>query len=1215
MDKANKTVVNLNLKDFSDGPEDYANSRNKYIKISADEAGIEFVDSHELIHEARASQDLARSVSRVSQIESELQEMSIEHDILLNRVSPNSNFIYDSFYDESKIDHPTQLSDNPVEVMDDHDWNNNWKFDIQKQIYKQGFARPQKRYYMLELIDRYNLAGIGLSRKNKIEYDATNECYWFLSCNGENAIGTITKLSPQLRDGKVEVIGQWYLPASGAAATFWDGMCSDGTNLYISRSGLTTLSFVYCIPINSDGTLGVKTPTDYSKKNGETIALGTSTFWQHTNALTGYITDVTNWDTTYIVGFVTQTGSAQGTLSMIRKSDGGTSPLNNITEFHRFVGGTDGDGRAICRRGDVLWMMYNDRTDDNRMIYKFNISTDIANNKVFKCSGGFFRPALDIDAQTYNTEGITVDQDGNIITVSSTASSGTQLNKMAHTNALWAENQQSALYMHTTVGTSFTIPNTPLVIGVEANRYYWTSDSSVPAAVDVYRFDTVTGTCLWLRITALESGTAWQSIYSIVVDDTNNKLYFLGHDNAGTLLYKVYHGSLSAFVALMVDTGGAGANITLGTTWGAAATGIGSGPGYTTTDRLHGMTLNSDDGILYITNDTDQKIDTLSLDGATYTQGVYHLPARANEAWFGLAYKNNKIYIVDKQYSTAGPSYLYVMDITRATSTTWYMVHRHMDPSQKYFASSTFHGIAFDGNDLVVCWCNTTNMGRFIKMKTLEDPDVIQIHTFLTEYNVLLTPHVLFGTSIAKRYFEPDQFADVRDIPDQYYMAVTYENEGFSVLHLDEFLGDASSTGQHRYDPRKIRAWHYKKNTPAPYNIVGITTGTIMNINIEKDIIIVAVYITTGTPLIIIDLKSGKAYYMSTGAINRYDGTLTERNDGKGYTQITTTVDLTMSSNINQRLNSRTFFKNDQSDYAGEYPKTFVLTGGPGGSDVIEIEWDQNNNRTIKKVWKNILNLAGSTPAGYIAPSGQIFIGRDIDYAGNIYMPISNTNNEPLKVWDLATQYSYVSLLAVGGAVRDFGPNSRCWKTKSGQWRHQFIISSYRGASTGSSVNCIIDVENKTYELVYSNASGTDMYCMGLDSSEDMIFARRDYYSAAYISDVLRAFKKRRFYTNRWTELYNNWDLDSPEGYYLTMYATSPRFSSPIVNFGGTGNIIYHAVIYNMNFSALLNGQYAWGAQFFHYPWADESKYYGKEFEISDPSEFIYKQSNIIPEV
>lgn len=1212
MDRANKTSVNLNLKDFSDGPQDYIGQRQKYLQINDEEDGVQFVDSHELIAEASVQQDISRSVSRISQIETQLQQVAIEHDLLFSRTMPVSDFIYDSFYDESKME---QLGwvDNPVEVMDDHDWNNNWKFDIQKQIYKQGFARPRKQYYMLELIDRYNLAGVGLDRKCTIDYDATNNCYWMLSCIGENSIGVITKLSPQLRDNKVEVISYWYLPTTGAVGIWWAGICSDGSYLYVARGGLTTNSLVYCFPINSDGTLGVKTPTNYSKRSGENLVLGTppagSNSWIHTNAITGYLSDVTVWDSTYIIGIVNNATSGT-TLSFIRKSDGGTAPANNITEFARFCGGTESASRAICRRGNYLWLMYNDAADDNRMIYRFDIANDIVNNKVIKASGRF-RTAYNIDYVAWSTEGLTIDGDGNIITVSSTTGTVVKLiSKFAYTNALWAENQVSLMYPM----NAATNPNLPIACAVENERYYWTGDNGVTAGqVDIYRYDSVTGTSKWTRITGLESGSAWTTLHDVVIDFANNKLYLNGFDGTN---YKIYHGSLSAFVAYMTDTGGAASSMTLGTTWGAAATGIGSGPGYTTTDRIYGMALNSAGSIIYIVNDTDQKIDTLTLNGSTYTQGVYTLPGRANEAWWGLAYKNGKLYINDKQYTGTGPSYLHVMDVTTyGSSSVWFAVHRHMDPSSKYYASSTFHAMDFDGNDLVMTWIGS-GASHFIKMKNLEDPDVLQLHTFLTGSNVLLSSNPIRHTPIVNRTFDPSEYADVRDVPDQYYMGVVYTDEGFSILHLDEFLGDASSTGKARYDPRKIRVWHYKKSTSGG-NIVNITTGNAHSIWIEKDIILFNGQISSGTPLVMVDLKSGKAYYSHSGGFGVYAGTLTERNDQKGYTAITN-PDLYVSNNDMRMNYGRTFTKEDQSDYSASTPKTFFLVNGAGGSDVIEFDWDENNNRTLKKIWKNIFNLATAMNCGYIFPSGQIVSVRE-DPAGPIYQPISNTaNNEPLKIWDITGQYSYITVVSAGGYGAKVASNARCWKTKNGQWRHILGVSVFESVSNGVDSQMFVDIENKTIERVrYYNADNVNysFYVFGMDISEDMMFIKRTYYgNPTYYSHLYYPLKKRRFLTGYWSELQNNWDIDAPEGYYLTNSWCNPHFTNladSSVGSGGTSTNIE----YSMMKSVAVTCQYAWGLQLYYYPWIDESKYESKEFDVNNPSEFIYKQSNIIPEV
>ena len=54
-------------------------------------------------------------------------------------------------------------------------------------------------------------------------------------------------------------------------------------------------------------------------------------------------------------------------------------------------------------------------------------------------------------------------------------------------------------------------------------------------------------------------------------------------------------------------------------------------------------------------------------------------------------------------------------------------------------------------------------------MKVLEDSRVMQLHCFIDEMNVLVTSNVLAEPQITKRAFEPEEYSNPRNIPDEYY--------------------------------------------------------------------------------------------------------------------------------------------------------------------------------------------------------------------------------------------------------------------------------------------------------------------------------------------------------------------------------------------------------------------------------------------------------------
>ena len=95
---------------------------------------------------------------------------NLEQEIRLNylegRQSASSDFTTELFLDESKTNPTYTYSSNPAEIMDDNDWNNNWKeTSLNSPAFKNGFMRPRQTPYMLENIDEYNLDGIGQANK------------------------------------------------------------------------------------------------------------------------------------------------------------------------------------------------------------------------------------------------------------------------------------------------------------------------------------------------------------------------------------------------------------------------------------------------------------------------------------------------------------------------------------------------------------------------------------------------------------------------------------------------------------------------------------------------------------------------------------------------------------------------------------------------------------------------------------------------------------------------------------------------------------------------------------------------------------------------------------------------------------------------------------------------------------------------------------------
>lgn len=344
-----------------------------------------------------------------------------------------------------------------------------------------------------------------------------------------------------------------------------------------------------------------------------------------------------------------------------------------------------------------------------------------------------------------------------------------------------------------------------------------------------------------------------------------------------------------------------------------------------------------------------------------------------------------------------------------------------------------------------------------------------------------------------------------RNVPDYYFQIVCYYDEGMSLLNLSKFLSERSATGLPRYNVTKIRPTHFKRGgaAAASYNLVPTTTRICRNVFIDNDMIALvnnnaSNYHGTVT---FIDLKRGSTLALGNSASEvisgyYYLGTISERNDGRGWGgSYNPQLDLSTTNALTgYRVFMRTFTREDESPYYDATPKTYMAISSGGGLDIAEIGWDSSHNRTIGRVYKNVFN---STSVGlyssYISPDGLVFAG-NWAAGGDIYMSTIN-------VWQLGIANGFTTTLntakivgssIMGGFVCDISPNSRCYKTSSGVWRHQLIVSSsQQAASSGFWRVGIVDVENITCEFIYSFQNATVSGLIrgtNVDNFEEYIF-------------------------------------------------------------------------------------------------------------------------------
>lgn len=1124
---------------------------------------------------------ISRINEKIDQQENAILQLSLETKYINQMQYAGSNKFIETFFDRTNFD--IDSISVPVFPMTDSNWNNNWK-KRDDATFKNGFIKPLQLPFMLQDIEKYNLQGVGLQYKCALCYDADNSCYWMMSNNGNNGIGEITKFSINMLDGRVEVIGRWYIPAGGAD-TYWSGITSDGDYLYIVLYGANTASKFGKLIINSDGTLG-----KLNKKNGQTL-VNDNTCFEYTfisNSDTGYWNDVIDYSSTEI-GIILCNTTTSVKISFYLKSNGAAGTTTAWTGFEKYVGGSTNSFRMIDYDGTNLWLRQNDVTDDIRFIYKFVVASDIVSSTALKLSGRF-PTERNIDENSWG--GVCVGHTGDILEITSTASYGKFITRRAITNALWSENQISGEFKC----NATTNPSGPVACMVEANRYLWTADLNATANnIDIYRFDTQSIAYKHARLT----GISWTYLRALTHNPTTDVLYLLGND--GTY-YEIVMGDLSDFVGMMGNGYNIGNTIALTSGWGAYAGGLGSNA---TTDTLLDLCYDSDNDIIYIINDTDDKIDTLSINGTTWTQGVYDLPAAITN-WHGIAYKNGNIFVVDWPNTTL-PTRTYVLPLNKQSATKWYRLHIYQDPART-FVSAGNKCIDFFGNDLITIHSTTL---LFSFMKTLEDPNVLQLHTFLDSNNILLSNNILANTSVATRYFEPEDFSDRRNCPDKNFACIGYGDEGFTVVHLDTYYSKRTSSGLHRYDVRDIWKWDCKAggSSVSDMNVIGTSGIGTRALAIKDDIIYAGSYKGSGnySPLVIIDLKSDKITLLVTSSYGGYyyNGTFSERNDGKGFTG-SVNDELNLSSALVQKIHVHTFTKDDESNFNGQYPKTFVSLGTDKGNDVLVIDWDENNNRTPVKVWNNVWNSTTyGQHAQWIAPSGIHFFAAN-DSAGTVGYSIPY-------IWELSADAGYAGITKivgssiVGGYCFHIAENSRCWKTPSGSWRHQLIIGSSDGAGSYTSGVTIVDIENVTSEKVFNYTGASYYIAKDVAIFEDLIFFGWSNTSSSYYNGGLKIVKKIKFDDDSYllkganpvNYFYNNWSR-----HIDTSHIMQPYFSYAATWIDGSGYFV--SVKYSPEFSMASSGSFLRGAQYYHFNYIDNCQYQSKMIECDNPEEYVY---------
>ena len=1245
---------------------------------------------------------------------------NLEQEIRLNylegRQNSSSTIMSELYLDESKTDLTYLNDEKPAEIMDDNDWNNNWKeTQLPSPVYKNGYMRPRQIPYMLENMDEYNLLDIlngdmgGMSR-----YDSQNDCYWIISNQGgSNTQGEITQISPKLKDGKIEVLRRWMLPAH--ALKTWSGIdfyYLDSVTTYViavAQGTATTTSILHGWAYkhylagypqysyvmgtsnaqNGDtlapyllyltGTMAIGSPTiatanTASLRVGMWISGTGITSWQQITAINsattftisapcispagtqalgyydnngalyisnsspdiGYYNDVVEYDTT---SYAVLTCNGTSAVNLIRRDKNNWSIISAILGFEKFVGGSTSVQRSITKSGNNIYIRVNDAVDNKRFIYKFNITTDIISGVAVTCSGRY-ELSRDIDdryASATNAApgGIGVSKEGDILEVTSTLNNGRFISRRAVKNALIAENQVTGV-TKPLGALGAAQPYGPSACMVDTDGNYWTGDYYVWVGyvpnntARLYRYKKSTGAVTSVTFTNVGGGV--NAIIDACHDGTS--VYIVFYYGTGAI-YRIAKGPLSTLLAGILPSSIA----------------IGSGgwsyltfPSAANTAPIYGLAYDSDAGVLLATLSTNY-IATIPTDGSSFNTTSYKLPAPTNN-WWGCAYKNGNIYVNEMTFA-ATPCRVSVFVKSKMTSTTWFRSHIYQDP-QDSFASNYYnqgrYGIDFDGNDLISI---SYTAKVFTKHATLVDPDVMQLHTFIDGNNILPTSTVCSATPIVERYFEPNEFSDPRDVPDKNYMVLGYGKVsttygGFSELHLDEYLSDKSITGKDRYDVSKIRTRHYLGVATSPNNIVGYYTGwnggvpSTTSVFVDRDMIFASIWNPGGTSdsgptVYMIDLlKSkafcfGSAFNVSYGRASywgaRYNGNLSQRNDNLGY-NMSSSPELALNTNGNayhyiSYVHARTFTKDDISDYSLESPRTYVSINHTLGNDILVITWDSSNNRIPIRTWTNVFNAAAIgggtfhvaansiiTQSGYLFAAWYTAYGtmkRGLNYIWNLAENLGYDNANAQKCITyatsnyLSTYQSYIS------------PNSLCWKTPSGLWRHIITIAISEGQGI-----MVYDCENNTRMDVCYRPVGSTGHSF-IDNYEDRIFyIEANASSAGYLNAM--ATMKRLHFDDKYqhggpggnTDIvdYNGWHAQD----YIH-YATRPRFGLPFRWINGDGLKYQHKMVYSPLVNKLNFSSHLYGTCLYHYYYEEQSTHKSIEFEMDSPSKYVYKKT------
>jgi len=511
----------------------------------------------------------------------------------------------------------------------------------------------------------------------------------------------------------------------------------------------------------------------------------------------------------------------------------------------------------------------------------------------------------------------------------------------------------------------------------------------------------------------------------------------------------------------------------------------------------------------------------------------------------------------------------------------------------------------------VIVWLNNQFTALSITAKAFVHNEVY-VGIYSTNVNNLIlaagSPNALMDLSLEQgTYTFVNSYTvrtemSVRNVPDSNYMALGYGDEGFTILNLDTYLAKVLSSGLPRYDVKDIRFNHYKRGAN---NAIFGATFSCSSIWIDRDVIYVANNVASqGTVAVM--LKEGVCMDINTG--RRYNGNLSDRNQGLGYIG-TTNTQLALSNTIVRKIEARTFTKEDASAYQGQNPKTFVAIGTDTGCDILIIDWGSSRVRALSKVWRNVMNVATAGQYGvHIAESGTLFLGSNLATGTMFRLNIP--------IWELESETSVsaslftASFASAGGFIRDISPQSRCWKSSSGQWRHYLLIGTAQAAAAVAAANVggvvVVDAENGIVDRALARTTSETEIVQATGATEDLVFA----VFGRVLSNFnfgLKVLKKYKFNSKNLDSFNANVVFSNNWGHIENIMSTTLPYIMPTAT-GAASSGAPGGCMYSSDYNLLSVSSQFGGLQFYHmHHNQNDSLYESIEVDVPNFTKFLYK--------